>query len=205
VCLEELPDMVRLQRHMHLDGEPDVIVIQLGGSPARKVVLPHKKAIHRLRADGNRRVGRFAYLAHGFLRHVVVRTFGRYPTKHPGTVELERFVLELRATWPAARIVVMPPFLRSHNYRKQLRIAERIDADIKAAAVRCGASVIDTAPVLGFDPSLRCANSYNLNGKGAAVVGSLLGDWIVENALSVAQEREPDGGADYDQSEALTA
>jgi hypothetical protein len=205
VCLEDMPDMQRLQRHMHLDGEPDVVVIQLGGSAARKVVLPHKKGIHRLRADGNRRVGRLAYLAHAFLRHVVVRTFGRYPTKHPGTVELERFILELRTTWPAAQVIVMPPFPRSHNYPKQRRIAERIDADLKAAAARCGAAVIDTAPALGFDPSLRCANAYNLNGKGAAVVGSLLGDWIVENVLSVAQEGESDGGSDHDQPEALTA
>jgi hypothetical protein len=199
-----MPDMERLQRHMHLDGEPDVVLIQLGGSAARKVILPHKKAIHRLRADGNRRAGRYIYLAHRVLRQLV-RLLGRYPTKHPGTVELERFLMELKETWPATHVVVMPPFPRSHNYRKQLRIAERIDADMKAAAARCGVPVIDTAPVLGFDASLRCANAYNLNGKGAKAVGELLGEWIVEHALSGAQEGEPDGGLHYHQPEALPA
>jgi lysophospholipase L1-like esterase len=204
IGLDELPDMERLQRVIRLDAAPDVVVVQLGGSAARKVVLPHKKPIHRLRADGNRRAGRHIYLAHRVLRQLV-RIFGRYPTKHPGTVELERFLMELKRTWPAARVVVMPPFPRSHNYREQLRIAERTDADMKAAAARCGVPVIDTAPVLGFEPSLRCANAYNLNGKGARAVGDLLADWIVEHALSVAQEGEPDGGLHHHKPEALPA
>jgi lysophospholipase L1-like esterase len=181
IGFEDLPDQQRLVRHMHLDGEPDVVLVQLGGSPVRKVVLPHKKPIHRLRADGSRRAGRHIYLVHRVLRQLV-RIFGRYPTKHPGTMELERFLMQVREAWPAALIVVMPPFPRSHNYREQLRIAERTDADVKAAAERCGAAVLDASGVLGFDPSLRCANAYNLNGKGAEVVGDLLADWLVEHA-----------------------
>ena len=164
------------------DGvEPDVVVVQLGGSYARKVVLPHKKAIHRLRADGNRRAGRLIYLAHRLIRQWV-RFVGWYRTPYPGTAPLERFLMQLREAWPAARIVLMPPFPRSHNYRKQLGIAERTDSDVKAAAKRCGVAVLDPAGVLGYDPSLRCANAYNLNGKGAALVGHQLADWLVAHA-----------------------
>jgi hypothetical protein len=182
IGFEDLPDQRRLVKHMHLDGEPDVVVVQLGGSYARKVVLPHKKPIHRLRADGNRRAGRLIYLAHRLLRQWV-RFAGGYKTAYPGTMELERFLMQLKEAWPAAHIVLMPPFPRSHNYRKQLAIAERTDADMKAAAERCGVHVLDTSGVLGYDPSLRCANAYNLNGKGAQIVGDLLGEWLLENAV----------------------
>lgn len=181
IGFEDLPDQRRLVKHMHLDGEPDVVVVQLGGSYARKVVLPHKKPIHRLRADGNRRAGRLIYPVHRLLRHWV-RIAGSYKTAYPGTVELERFLMQLKEAWPAAQIVVIPPFPRSHNYRKQLRIAEKTDGDMKAAAERCGVTVLDTSGVLGYDPSLRCANAYNLNGKGAQLVGDLLGDWLLVHA-----------------------
>jgi len=82
--------------------------------------------------------------------------------------------------------VVIPPFPRSHNYRKQLRIAERTDGDMRAAAERCGVHVLDASGALGRDPSLRCANAYNLNGKGAQVVGDLLAEWLLENAVRTA-------------------
>jgi hypothetical protein len=204
IGFEDLPDQRRLVRHMHLDGVPDVVLVQLGGSYARKVVLPHKKPIHRLRADGNRRAGRLIYLAHRLLRQWV-RITGSYKTPYPGTMQLERFLMQVREAWPAARVVVIPPFPRSHNYRKQLRIAERTDADMKAAAERCGVHVLDAGDVLGLDPSLRCANAYNLNGKGAKVVGDLLGHWLLENVELVADEREPHGLVVVDEPEALSA
>jgi hypothetical protein len=182
IGFEDLPDMERLVRHMHLPAPPDVVVVQLGGSYARKVVLPHKKPIHRLRADGNRRAGRFIYVAHRLIRQWV-RFAGRYASPYPGPEGLERFLMQIKEAWPQAAIVVMPPFPRSHNYRRMLRIAARTDADAKAAAARCGVAVLDTAGVLGHDPKLRCANAYNLNGRGAELVGELLADWIAANAL----------------------
>lgn len=182
---EALPDMASLKRHMHLDGDPDLVLVQTGGSYARKVVLPHRHAIHRLRADGNRRIGRLAYPVHALLRQWV-RVVGRYASPYPGTEALERFLMQLREEWPEATLVVMPPFPRSHNYRKQLRIADRTDADIKAAAARCGAAVLDAGEALGFDRSLRCANAYNLNARGSRVVGELLAEWISEHALTPA-------------------
>jgi hypothetical protein len=188
IGFEDLPDQQRLVRHMHLDGEPDVVLVQLGGSYARKVVLPHKKQVHRLRADGNRRAGRLIYPVHRLLRQWV-RIAGSYKTEYPGTMELERFLMQVQEAWPTAQVVVIPPFPRSHNYRKQLRIAERTDADMKAAAGRCGAMVLDTSEALGHDPSLRCANAYNLNHRGAKVVGDLLGDWLVDRA---AHSRDAD-------------
>jgi hypothetical protein len=204
IGFEDLPDQRRLVRHMHLEDVPDVVLVQLGGSYARKVVLPHKTPIHRLRADGNRRAGRLIYLAHRLLRQWV-RIAGSYKTPYTGTMQLERFLMQVREAWPAARVVVIPPFPRSHNYRKQLRIAERTDVDMKAAAERCGVHVLDAGDALGFGPSLRCANAYNLNGKGAKVVGDLLGDWLLENVELVADEREPHGLVVVDEPEALSA
>jgi hypothetical protein len=184
---EYLPDMASLERHMHLDGEPDVVIVQTGGSYARKVVLPHTRPIHRLRADANRRAGRLAYLSHPLIRQWV-RFAGRYASPYPGTEDFERFLLQLRQSWPAAKLVVIPPFPRSHNYRRQLRIAERTDRDMKAAARRCGVPVLDAAGALGFDRSLRCANAYNLNGRGSRVVGELLADWIAANVLAPVEQ-----------------
>jgi len=187
---EALPDMASLKRHMHLDGDPDVVLIQTGGSYARKVVLPHRHAIHRLRADGNRRIGRFAYPVHALLRQWV-RVAGRYASPYPGTEALERFLIELRETWPRARLAVMVPFPRSHNYGRQLQIAERTDAHTKAAATRCGAAVLDAGDALGVDRSLRCANAYHLNARGSKIVGELLAGWIGENALVPALAELP--------------
>lgn len=184
---EYLPDMASLERHMHLDGEPDVVIIQTGGSYARKVVLPHLRPIHRLRADANRRIGRLAYPAHALIRQWV-RIAGRYASPYPGTEAFERFLLQLRRAWPHAQLLVIPPFPRSHNYRGQLRIAARTDADMKAAAARCEAAVLDASDVLGFDRSLRCANAYNLNARGSKVVGELLAGWLAENALAPARD-----------------
>jgi hypothetical protein len=189
---------------MHLDGVPDVVVVQLGGSYARKVILPHKKPIHRLRADGNRRAGRYIYIAHWLIRQWV-RIVGHYPKSYPGPEPLERFLMQIREAWPAARIVVMPPYPRAHNYRKQLRLAGRTDADVKAAAQRCGVPILDAAEALGYDPSLRCANVYNLNGRGCQVVGDLVADWIRQNVELVAYECEPHGLVHEDEPEALTA
>jgi hypothetical protein len=179
IAYADLPDMERLRRHMHLDGQPDVVVVQLGGSPARKVVLPHRAAIHRLRADAGRRLGRHIYLAHRVMRQWV-RIAGRYPCEHGGLEHLERFLMQVTEAWPLARVVVIPPFPRSHNYRRQLEISRRIDADVKAAAARSGVGVLDAGPALGDDPSLRCANAYNLNAAGSTLVGGLLADWILQ-------------------------
>ena len=108
-----------------------------------------------------------------------MRIVGHYPCEHGGLEHLERFLMEVTETWPVARVVVIPPFPRSHNYRRQLEICRRIDADVKAAAARCGVAVLDGAPALGHDSSLRCANAYNLNAAGSTVVGVLLADWIL--------------------------
>jgi hypothetical protein len=184
---EYLPDMASLERHMHLDGEPDVVTIQTGGSYARKVVLPHTRPIHRLRADANRRAGRLAYVSHPLIRQWV-RVAGRYASPYSGTEDFERFLLQLRQAWPDAKLVVIPPFPRSHNYRGQLRIAERTDREMKAAARRCGVPVLDAGDALGFDRSLRCANAYNLNARGSRVVGELLADWLAANVLTPAEQ-----------------
>ena len=54
---------------------------------------------------------------------------------------------------------------------------------------KCGAWRLGGLSGSGHGPALRCANAYNLNGKGANVVGDLLGDWLVEH---VAYRRDAD-------------
>ena len=89
-----------------------------------------------------------------------------------------------------------PPVLGSRHrlvvdWRADIKpggIAERTDGDVRAAAERCGVHVLDASGALDHDPSLRCANAYNLNGKGAQVVGDLLGEWLLENAMRADRE-----------------
>jgi hypothetical protein len=80
----------------------------------------------------------------------------------------------LRDIWPAADLVILPPFPRCFENRRQRPIAERVTGDIRDLADRLGAGFVDTPKLLGRDRSLRGATGYNLNGRGAQLVGEEL-------------------------------
>src|SRR5690348_3834222 len=71
VLFEHLPDMELLRRRMKLSGDPDVIVVQVGASYARRLILPDTRAIMRLRSDLGRRLGPRVFNVYRPLRPVV--------------------------------------------------------------------------------------------------------------------------------------
>src|SRR5205085_7102255 len=71
VLYDALPDIPLLRRRLHLNDDPDVIVVQLGSSYARRVILPDTHWVMRLRNDIGRRLGRGVFALYPPLRRVV--------------------------------------------------------------------------------------------------------------------------------------
>jgi hypothetical protein len=177
VLFHHLPDIPLLRSRMKLTGDPDVIVVQLGASYARRVILPDVPTVMRVRCDIGRRLGPRVFSAYRPLRPVV-RAVGRHAAPYPGVEPFERFLTAVGGEWPAARIVVMQPFLGVYPYPTQHAIRARTWAHVHAAADRCGVAELDFTDLLGNDPSLRCANGHNLNARGSEMIGRELADWI---------------------------
>jgi hypothetical protein len=190
VTFDQLPDIATLRRCTHLRDAPDVIVIQLGATYARRLILPDRPAIMRLRVDIARRLGRRTFAGYRVLRPIV-RRFGRHATSYRGAALVEHFICELREEWPDADVVVLQPFERAHPYPSQLPIAERTRRDLHAAACATGAAELDFGAVLGTDPALRGANGYNLNARGSELAGDALTDWILRGSSAARRAAEP--------------
>lgn len=180
-----LPDMERLRRVMKLSGDPDVIFVQLGATYGRRVVIPDVKRVMQFRYELSRRVGRLVFPWYRVLRPWV-RVVGRHASPYPGPAKLERTLTELKATWPAAEVVLIVSFPRSAIYPTAVPIMAEVEGDSRVVAERCGATVLDFADVLGKDRSLRCAAGYNLNSRGSQVVGDKLADWLLEREAASA-------------------
>jgi hypothetical protein len=178
VLFEHLPDMKLLRRRMKLTGDPDVIMVQLGASYGRRLILPDTHGIMRLRCDLGRRLGSRVFGLYRVVRPLV-RLIGRHPTRWRGAQALETFLLRVSEEWPSARIVVIHPFPRAYPYPTQLPITARTRAHLHAVAARCGVPELDFEDILGSDPSLRGANGYNLNARGSELVGRELAEWIL--------------------------
>jgi hypothetical protein len=190
VTFDRLPDLSTLRRCAHLDGAPDVIVVQLGATYGRRVILPDTPALMRLRVDMARRLGRATFAWYRMLRPFV-RRFGRHKTRYPGTAPLERFLHDVREEWPDADVVVLQPFERAHPYPSQLPIAERTRRDLHECARTVGVAELDLAALLGTDPGLRGANGYNLNVRGSELVGEALARWILDESHAARRVAAP--------------
>jgi hypothetical protein len=190
VLYDALPDIPLLRGRLHLEEDPDVIVVQLGTSYARRVILPDTHWVMRLRNDLGRRLGRRVFVFYPPLRRMV-RIFGRHAAPYPGAHDLERFLRAAAAEWPHADVLFLQQFPRVYPYPTQLPIVERTRADAHAVAERCGVTELDFADLLGKDPALRCANGYNLNEKGSELVGRELGRRIAEMRVATEVLRQP--------------
>lgn len=182
VKFEQLPEIDVLRRRIHLDDDPDVVVVQLGATYGRRIVIPDRRLVQRFRVDLARRLGRRVFQGYRLLRPLV-RVFGRHPNAYHGTAALERFLRAVAEEWPEARVVLLQPFYRAYPYPTQRPIQDRTRADMSAAARRCGVPELDLTDLLGTDPSLRGANGYNLNSRGSELVGSELASWILAEAV----------------------
>jgi hypothetical protein len=173
VNFDYLPDRETLIRRVKLSGPPDVITVQMGGNYTRWIVIPDTDRMMQMRVEVGRRIGRLAFPGYRAMNPGLA-LFGRRAARYTGIEPYEDFLLMLGDIWPQADLVLLPPFLRCFENRRQRPINERVTEDIRDLAGRLGAGYVDTQALLGRDRSLRGATGYNVNGEGARLVGKEL-------------------------------
>jgi hypothetical protein len=173
VNFAHLPDRATLLRRVKLSAAPDVITVQMGGNYTRWIVIPDTVRTMQARVEVGRRLGRHTFPGYKAM-NPFLSAFGRPAAIYPGIEPYEGFIEMLRDIWPCAQIVIVPPFPRCFENRRQRPIAERVMADIRELAERLELPLVDTAALLGRDPELRGATGYNLNGRGSELIGKQL-------------------------------
>jgi GDSL-like Lipase/Acylhydrolase family len=173
VNFDYLPDRERLQRVVKLSAAPDVITVQLGGNYTRWIVIPDTARMMQMRVEVGRRLGRRTFFGYKAMNPFLA-AFGRPAAIYPGIEPYDRFLDMLHDIWPQAQIVLVPPFPRCLETRRQRPIAERVMADIRELAERRDLPLVNTTALLGKDPHLRGATGYNLNGRGSELIGKEL-------------------------------
>jgi hypothetical protein len=178
VIFEQLPAMEALVRHSKLAEDPDVILVHLGGTYHRRMILGTSRRMQQFRHELGMRIGKHAFR---YFRSIqpLVRVFGRYKTAYNGPEDLDCFLGMVRAAWPKAEVLVVRPFDNIFQHPGMRQITARVNADIDATAERCGAAVLNFNELLGRDPALRGANGYNLNARGSRLVGDRIGGGLL--------------------------
>jgi hypothetical protein len=178
---DTLPSIDRLERISKLSGDPDVILVQLGATYGRRVVVPDVRRTMQFRYEVSRRAGRLVFPWYKILRPFV-RVFGHHNSEYLGPEKLERHLNALQQRWPDAEVALLVTFPRAYIYPTAVPIMARVEEDARATGERCGVAVLEFADVLGKDPKLRCVAGYNLNGCGSEVVGEKLAGWLLEQS-----------------------
>jgi hypothetical protein len=180
---DSLPRIDRLERISKLTGDPDVILVQLGGTYGRRVIVPDVRRTMQLRYELSRRVGRLVFTWYKVLRPVV-RVLGHHNSEYPGPEQLEKHLNALQERWPDAEVALLVTFPRALIYPTAVPIMARVEEEARATGERCDVTVLEFADVLGKDPKLRCAAGYNLNSRGSQVVGEKLAAWLLEQSAA---------------------
>jgi hypothetical protein len=180
---DELPRIDRLERISKLSGDPDVILVQLGATYGRRVIVPDVRRTMQFRYEISRRAGRLVFPWYRILRPFV-RVFGHHNAEYPGPEQLERHLNALQERWPHAEIALMVSFPRARIYPTAVATMARVEQDARDTGVRCGVTVLEFEDVLGKDPKLRCVAGYNLNGRGSELVGEKLAGWLLERSAA---------------------
>ena len=180
---DTLPDIERLERISKLSGDPDVILVQLGGTYGRKVIVPDVPRVMQFRYEIARRAGRLVFAWYKVLRPLV-RVFGHHNAEYPGPERLERHLKALQERWPHAEIALLVSFPRSAIYPTAVPIMARVEQDARDTGARCGVTVLEFEDVLGKDRKLRCVAGYNLNGRGSELVGEKLAGWLLQQSAA---------------------
>jgi hypothetical protein len=183
VNFAHLPDRDTLLRRVKLSGPPDVVSIQMGGNYTRWIMIPDSVRTMQLRVELGRRIGRHSFPGYRAMNPFLA-VVGRPAALYPGIEPYEDFLRMLREIWPATQIVIVPPFPRVFETRRQRPIARRVEADIRALAERSGATLLDAPNLLGRDPALRGATGYNLNGRGSKLIGHDLARVVLERQVT---------------------
>ena len=187
---DQLPSIERLERISKLSGDPDVILVQLGATYGRRVVVPDVRRTMQFRYELSRRVGRLVFTWYKVLRPWV-RLVGRHRSEYPGPDRLEQLLCEVQERWPSADVALIVSFPRAYIYPSAVPIMARVEEESREAALRAGVILLEFADVLGKDSKLRCAAGYNLNSAGSKLVGEKLAGWLRERSA----ERELTGDA----------
>lgn len=186
----ELPsDAEGLTRHLHLDGPPDVVILQPALGHATRVLLPVNAEINRLRRLVAHWVGRAAGPLYAML-HPIARRFGRYASPYPGPGGIDPFLSAVRSTWPNAHAVALGPPARPRRNgwadpeqleRVWAQVAEHARAfDVDTLDVRDGVEA--TAQRLG-DAAVFGANACDLRRPGHEAVGHEVLAWLAQERL----------------------
>jgi hypothetical protein len=178
---DELPRIDRLERISKLSGDPDVILVQLGATYGRRVVVPDVRRTMQFRYEVSRRAGRLVFPWYKILRPFV-RVFGHHNSEYLGPEKLERHLNALQQRWPDAEVALLVTFPRSAIYPTAVPIMARVEQDARDAGEHRGVTVLEFADVLGKDRKLRCVAGYNLNGRGSELVGEKLAGWLLDQS-----------------------
>ena len=172
---EWLPGPEGLETHLHLTGDPDVVMVHAGALYSRMVVLPDDAVVLRLRERIARRLGGAVFAAYRPLRPLVA-AFGHFSVRYDGAGELRRFLATVSERWPGAQVLVLLPYPRVCCCARQEAMQARVREDVRAAAEAAGVAVVDPAPETGAD---RCVNGYNLGPASSARFGRRLARELV--------------------------
>jgi hypothetical protein len=173
-----------LERWLRLSGPPDAVLVQAGNIPLARRLLPTSERWDRLRVGTARTLGRHIFTARR-LQDPIVGRVGRPIATHPGPEPLARFLEAASEQWPDAAVAAMPPFPHLALHGSMGQTEARIHADLRVSCAAAGAEILDASGVLApHGTRARCANRYNLNATGCAVVGELVADWLAVRAGS---------------------
>lgn len=178
---DSLPSIDRLERISKLSGDPDVILVQLGGTYGRRVVVPDVRRVMQFRYEIGRRAGRLVFAWYKLLRPWV-RVLGHHNSTYPGPDQLEQFLNAVQERWPAAEVALLVTFPRSAIYPTAVPIMARVEQDARDTGERTGVTVLEFADVLGKERKLRCVAGYNLNSRGSKLVGEKLAGWLLDQS-----------------------
>jgi hypothetical protein len=175
---EDLPrTREELWRYLRLSGDPDVVLVHVGGMYGYRVILPVSRRIVSLREKAGRAVGRLVFGSYRVL-NPLARRMGRYAVAYHGGERLDAFLSLLEETWPQASVHVLLPLVPLTDGAFDRPLTERIAGEIRTVAARHGLEAIDPEPVTG-DPRLRCANGVNLNSAGSEAFGDRLAEAVL--------------------------
>jgi hypothetical protein len=178
---DSLPSIDRLERISKLSGDPDVILVQLGGTYGRRVVVPDVRRVMQFRYEIARRAGRLVFAWYKLLRPWV-RVFGHHNATYLGPEQLEQFLNAVQERWPSAEVALLVTFPRSAIYPTAVPIMARVEQDARDTGERTGVTVLEFADVLGKERKLRCVAGYNLNSRGSELVGEKLAGWLLDQS-----------------------
>jgi hypothetical protein len=188
---EELPDRrTLLKRRRAHRGAPDVVIVGAGMYYAIRHVFGHGRRVVALRENLGRWAGPLIFPI-SRVNALCLRHLGRpAATPYRGTAPVERFVADVRAVWPDARILFQEPFMTAaFDGQVDPRRLRRIRDDMLALAQRLDGVDWLPAPDLGTSMAYRGANGVNLNRAGSERAGRAYAQWLL--AHGYVRDRGP--------------